>query len=70
LDRDLGFSLVSYQNTDLEFLKTKLDAFLKLEIDTEELEEPDDSLDQEWDSDDFDDFSDDEVLEEDDNFNV
>lgn len=67
LDRDLGFSLASYQNTDLEFLKTKIEEFLALEVDTEDLEEPDDSLDQEWDSDDF---TDDEIFEEDDNFNV
>ena len=66
LDRDLGFSLTSYQNTDLEFLKSKLESFLKLEIDTEELEEPDDSLDTEWDEDDLDGDN----FDEDEQFNV
>lgn len=55
LDRDLGFSLASYQNTDLEFLKVKLEEFLKLDVDTEELEESDDDLDTEWDEEDLDD---------------
>jgi hypothetical protein len=67
LDRDLGFSLTSYQVTDLEFLKAKLEEFLKLDVETEDLEEPDDSLDQEWDSDDF---TDDESFDEDEQYNV
>lgn len=69
LDRDLGFSLASYQNTDLEFLKTKLEEFLKLDVDTEELEESDDALDTEWDEADL---NDDEAYfdNEDEQFNV
>lgn len=38
----LGVSLVSYQNSDLEFLKERLEAFLDLEVDTEELTDPED----------------------------
>ena len=60
LDRELGFSLTSYQNQDLAFLKTKLEAFLELDIDTEELEEPDLSFDTEWDDDDMGDLEDEE----------
>lgn len=44
LEEELGFSLVSYQNSDLEFLKNKLEAFLELEIETEELEDPSDAF--------------------------
>jgi hypothetical protein len=51
LDRDLGFSLTSYQNNDLEFLKAKLEEFLDLEIETEELQDPDD-LEPDWDAED------------------
>lgn len=54
LDRELGFSLTSYQNNDVEFLKTKLEEFLDLEVSTDELEEPDDSFDDVMESD-FDD---------------
>jgi hypothetical protein len=43
LEQELGFSLVSYQNADLEFMKNKIEEFLDLEIDTEELEDPDDA---------------------------
>jgi hypothetical protein len=55
LDRDLGFPLVAYQNNDLEFLKAKLEEFLDLEIETEELEEPDDLFDHEIEDEDSDD---------------
>ena len=64
LDRELGFSLTAYQVADLEFLKTKLETFLALEVDTEDLEEPDDSFDTEWDEDNL------ESLDEDEQYNV
>jgi hypothetical protein len=60
LDRNLGFSLTSYTNSDIEFLKTKLEEFLELEVETEELEEPDDDRDMSED-----DFNDDEDFNDD-----
>ena len=45
VDRELGITLVAYQNSDLEFLRKKLEEFLALEIDTEELEDADDADD-------------------------
>jgi hypothetical protein len=38
----LGFSLVSCQTNELEWLKDKLETFLDLEIETDELSDPDD----------------------------
>ena len=46
LDDELGFSLVSYQNHDLELLKSKLEEFLLLGIETDELHDPDDIADE------------------------
>lgn len=40
LEEELGFALTAYENSDLEFLKEKLEEFLALEIRTEELEDP------------------------------
>jgi hypothetical protein len=50
LDEELGFSLTSYQRNDLDFLRNKLEEFLDLEVETEELSDPeelasDDGLD-------------------------
>jgi hypothetical protein len=39
VDSELGINFAGYQNSDLEFLKKKLEEFLDLEIDTEELED-------------------------------
>jgi hypothetical protein len=44
VDHELGISLVAYQNNDLEFLKKKLEDFLELEIETEELQDADDAM--------------------------
>ena len=39
-----GVSLVSYQLSDLNFLKEKLEDFIELEIETEDLDDPEDSV--------------------------
>ena len=41
----LGISMVAYQNNELEWLKNQLEEFLDLEIETEELSDPDDLYD-------------------------
>ena len=38
----LGISMVAYQNSELEWLKNQLEKFLDLEVETEELSDPDD----------------------------
>jgi hypothetical protein len=38
----LGVSLVSYQNNEIEWLKSQLEEFLDLEIETDELSDPED----------------------------
>jgi hypothetical protein len=38
----LGISLTSLQNNEVEWLKNQLDTFLDLEIETDELSDPDD----------------------------
>ena len=49
VDTELGISLVSYQNNNLEFLRDKLDAFLALNVETDELSDPGD-LEEELDA--------------------
>jgi hypothetical protein len=44
LEEELGFFLASYQMSDLELLRDKLDEFLQLGVETEDLEDPDDAL--------------------------
>jgi len=36
----LGITLVSFQNSEIEWLKAQLEDFLDLEIETDELEDP------------------------------
>ena len=36
----LGITLVSFQNSEIEWLKAQLEEFLDLEIETDELEDP------------------------------
>lgn len=38
----MGISLVSYQNNEVEWLKEQLEDFLNLEIETDDLSDPDD----------------------------
>ena len=45
----MGIALVSFQNNELEWLKDRLEKFLDLEIETDELSDPEDL---EFDSDD------------------
>lgn len=40
VEEELGFTMTMYQNSDLEYLKTKLEEFLELDIETEELQDP------------------------------
>jgi len=40
LAEELGFSVTSYDNVELAFLKSQLEEFLDLEVDTAELEDP------------------------------
>ena len=47
----LGITLVTYQNSELEWFKSQLEEFLDLEIETDELSDPEDcDLDLEEDS--------------------
>jgi len=39
IEAELGICIAAYQITELEFLKSKLEEFLDLDIPTEELEE-------------------------------
>jgi hypothetical protein len=43
LEEEFGFFMVQYTNNDLETLKNKLDEFLLLDVDTEDLEDPEDA---------------------------
>lgn len=42
INERMGISLVSYQNHELHWLKSQIDDFLDLEIETEELQDPED----------------------------
>jgi len=42
VDQELGIALVAYQNSELEFLRDKLEKFLDLGVDTEDLHDADD----------------------------
>jgi hypothetical protein len=42
IENRLGVSLVSYQNNEIEWLKSQLEEFLDLEIETDELSDPED----------------------------
>ena len=42
VDNRLGITLVSYQNNEIEWLKSQLEEFLDLEIETDELSDPED----------------------------
>lgn len=59
VEEELGISLVVYQNHDLEYLKKKLEEFLDLDVDTEELSDP-----EELSSDDGEELDDDDSVEE------
>jgi hypothetical protein len=45
LDAEYGFNMVAYQRSELEFMKNKLEEFLDLEVETEELEDTSDLSD-------------------------
>lgn len=49
VEAELGISLVAYEITELEFLKTQIDELLDLEVDMDELHDADDDdlLDEE-----------------------
>ena len=42
LDEELGIFLTQYQRSELEYLKSKLEEFLDLEIDMDDLQDADD----------------------------
>lgn len=42
VDRELGIALVAYPNSELEWLKGRLEKFLELEVETEDLHDADD----------------------------
>jgi len=44
----LGITLVSFQNSEIEWLKAQLEEFLDLEIETDELEDPEDLSDDDY----------------------
>lgn len=46
VDAELGISLVAYQRHELEFLKNRLEEFLDLDVDVDELSDADDYRDE------------------------
>ena len=44
----LGITLVAFQNSEIEWLKNQLEEFLELEIETDELEDPEDLSEEDY----------------------
>jgi hypothetical protein len=49
LEEKFGFLTLSYQNSELEVIKDLLDKFLELDIETEDLDDPEECCDHDKD---------------------